>query len=61
MQAILIDLNSPYRHLIPPIVFGGFIVGMLWLRYRAKTSDPLVFAFVATFGTPSRHTSILLS
>jgi hypothetical protein len=50
MQAILIDLNSPYRHLIPPIVFGGFIVGMLWLRYRAKTSDPLVFAFVATFG-----------
>jgi len=50
MQAILIDLNSPYRHLIPPIVFGGFIVGMLWLRYRGKTSDPLVFAFVATFG-----------
>ena len=50
MQAILFDLNSPYRHLIPPIVFGGFIGGMLWLRYRGKTSDPLVFAFLATFG-----------
>jgi hypothetical protein len=50
MQAILIDLDSPYRHLIPPVVFGGFIVGMLWMRYRIKTRDPLVFAFVAMFG-----------
>jgi hypothetical protein len=50
MQAILIDLNSPYRHVIPPIVFGGFIVEMLWLRYRRKMEDPLVFAFLAMFG-----------
>jgi hypothetical protein len=50
MQAILVDLYSPYRHIIPPIVFGGFIIGMLWMRYRRKTSDPLVFAFVAMFG-----------
>jgi hypothetical protein len=50
MQAILVDLYSPYRHVIPPIVFGGFIIGMLWMRYRRKTSDPLVFAFVAMFG-----------
>jgi hypothetical protein len=50
MQAILIDLNSPYRHLIPPLLFGGFIVGMVWLRYRGGTGDPLVFAFLAMFG-----------
>jgi hypothetical protein len=50
MQAVLIDLYSPYRHLVPPIVFGGFIVGMLWMRYRSGTRDPLVFAFVAMFG-----------
>jgi hypothetical protein len=50
MQAILINLYSPYRHIIPPIVFGGFIVEMLWLRYRRKTDDPLVFAFLAMFG-----------
>jgi len=50
MQAFLIDLYSPYRHLIPPIVFGGFVVWMVWLRYRRKTDDPLVFAFLAMFG-----------
>jgi hypothetical protein len=50
MQAILINLYSPYRHVIPPIVFGGFILEMLWLRYRRKTDDPLVFAFLAMFG-----------
>jgi hypothetical protein len=50
MQAVLIDLYSPYRHLIPPVVFGGFIVGMVWLRYRRRTGDPLVFAFLAMFG-----------
>jgi hypothetical protein len=50
MQAILINLYSPYRHVIPPIVFGGFIVEMLWLRYRRKTDDPLAFAFLAMFG-----------
>ncbi|HVB95968.1 MAG TPA: hypothetical protein VND41_05135 [Nitrososphaerales archaeon] len=50
MQAILIDLYSPYRHVVPPIVFGGFFIGMVWLRFRRKTSDPLVFAFLAMFG-----------
>jgi len=50
MQAILINLYSPYRHIIPPIVFGGFVVEMLWLRYRRKTDDPLAFAFLAMFG-----------
>jgi hypothetical protein len=46
MQAILINLYSPYRHFIPPIVFGAFFIGMLWMRYRGTTKDPLVFAFV---------------
>jgi hypothetical protein len=50
MQAILVNLYSPYRHIIPPIVFGGFIAEMLWLRYRRKMDDPLVFAFLAMFG-----------
>ena len=50
MQAILINLYSPYRHIIPPVVFGGFIVEMLWLRYRRKTDDAVVFAFLAMFG-----------
>jgi hypothetical protein len=47
---ILLDPYSPYRHLVPPIVFSGFLLGMLWMRYRMKTTDPLVFAFVAMFG-----------
>lgn len=50
MGGILLNLYSPYRHLIPPIVFGGVLLGMLWMRYGKKTSDPLVFAFVAMFG-----------
>lgn len=50
MQAILISLYSPYRHVIPPIVFGGFIAGTLWLRIRNTTEDPIVFAFLAMFG-----------
>ncbi len=50
MGAILLNPYSPYRHLIPPLVFGGFLAGMAWMSYRRTTGDPLVFAFVAMFG-----------
>lgn len=50
MGAILLNPYSPYRHAIPLVVFSAFLAGMLWMRLRRTTSDPLVFAFVAMFG-----------
>jgi hypothetical protein len=50
MGAILLNPYSPYRHVIPLVVFSAFLAGMLWMRHRKTTSDPLVFAFVAMFG-----------
>jgi hypothetical protein len=50
MQAILPSLYSPQRHAIPEVVFAGVIAIMLWLRYRNRVGDPLVFAFISMFG-----------
>jgi hypothetical protein len=50
MGAILLNPYSPYRHAVPLVVFSAFLAGMLWMRLRKTTSDPLVFAFVAMFG-----------
>lgn len=49
MRAFL-SLYSPDRHYIPPFVFGAVVVVMLWLKFKNRTTDPLVFAFIATFG-----------
>jgi hypothetical protein len=50
MGALLSDPYSPYRHIIPLLVFPVIIAGLFWMRYRKTTTDPLVFAFVAMFG-----------
>lgn len=45
-----LPLYSPYRHDIPPVVFGVVVLAMAWLRFRKGVADPLVFAFMSTFG-----------
>lgn len=50
MGAFLLNPYSPYRHVIPTVVFAGVVAWMLWLRYRKMVRDPVVFAFVAMFG-----------
>lgn len=66
MLAVLAN-TSPIRHDIPPLIFGAAIVVMLWFRFRRKTSDPIVFAFVSMFAyafssyiyTPQLNISLL--
>ncbi|HYR04845.1 MAG TPA: hypothetical protein VEO75_05590 [Nitrososphaerales archaeon] len=47
------DTHSPYRHMIPPVVFGGMAAVMLWFRFRKRSApteaDPLSYAFVSMF------------
>ena len=47
------DTHTPYRHIIPPLVFGGMAAVMLWYRFRGRASpsevDPLSYAFVSMF------------
>jgi len=47
------DTHSPYRHIIPPLVFGGMAAAMLWFRFRKRAptteADPLSYAFVSMF------------
>lgn len=50
MGAVLLNPYSAYRHVLPPVIFGGFVIGMLWARRRGKINDPMVYAFVAMFG-----------
>lgn len=49
MRAFL-SLYSPWRHYIPPVVFGAVIAIMLGLRFKRGVTDPFVFAFLSTFG-----------
>jgi len=32
------DTHSPYRHMIPPVVFGGMAAVMLWFRFRKRSA-----------------------
>jgi hypothetical protein len=50
MGALLGNPYSPYRHVIPFVVFPVIFAGLIWMRYRRTTTDPMVFAFVAMFG-----------
>jgi hypothetical protein len=47
------DTHTPFRHTIPPLVFGGIAAVMLWYRFRKHGAssgvDPLPYAFVSMF------------
>jgi hypothetical protein len=47
------DTHTPFRHTIPPLVFGAIAAVMLWYRFRkrgaASEVDPLPYAFVSMF------------
>lgn len=46
---IVIPGLSPLRHVVPWVLFGGFIAAMLLVRFKAKDADPLNLSFLATF------------
>ena len=65
--AVSNDNYSPLRHVIPPVVFGVILLGMLIARYKGRSTDPVVYAFVSMAGyvfssyiyTPQENVALL--